>query len=131
MGGILSFKYSQQLPKIKRERIYSPEVMQLRQMIHEKSQFPYVENIVLILYGPPLFPLKKACDFICSKVNLPLFPEEKIENIWNEIDADEYQKGMILANLPFLYDSVAHVKRHLESKGMKVYLFFFEMDGEV
>lgn len=122
----------------KNRSIYKSEIVQLREIIKEKSQFPSIEKIVFILFGPPNFPLVRACEYISTKVNLPIFQgfnqEDKVQilQLRQEIETTEaYSNGLIVLNLALYCEDIEILKRYLDSKNMKLCLLFFEIDGEV
>jgi hypothetical protein len=113
-------------------RQYPPEVLHMRQIIKERSQFPFVNKMVFLLYCPPGFPLTNAANYISDRVNLPIFPVDQIKNLTHEIATNEcYVNGVIIGNFSPKPQDVGGLKQQIEKIGMKMCLLLFEMDGAV
>jgi hypothetical protein len=104
----------------------------MRQMIKEKSYFPFVEKMVFVIYYPPDFPASMASKYISDRVKLPIFPTDEMESLTYQIKTNErYANGFILTNFSPGFQDLGVFKLQMESLGMKFYLLFFEIDGAV
>jgi hypothetical protein len=111
---------------------YLPEILRMRQIIKEKSYFPFVEKMVFVIYYPPDFPASITSKYISDRVKLPIFPVEEMKSITDEIQTNErYANGFILTNFSPGFQDLGVFKLQMESLGMKFYLLFFEIDGAV
>jgi hypothetical protein len=100
-------------------------------MIKDKSKLILLERYVFILYCPPSYPLNSTAEYIRDRVDVPIFPPEEMENLNDMMRDEKYEKGFILLTFSSKFKDVEAFKLQIEALGMKLCLFFFEMDGEV
>jgi hypothetical protein len=133
MGGILSFhsKNSSSSHRDQEDDSYSSEMTTLRRMIKDKSKLILLERYVFILYCPPSYPLNSTAEYIRDRVDVPIFPPEEMENLNDAMRDEKYAKGFILLTFSSNFKDVEAFKLQIGSLGLKLCLFFFEMDGEV
>ena len=131
MGGILSHHAPSSSSYGHGSEDYQHDITNLRRMIKQKSKLILLERYVFILYGPPGYPLHSTAEYIRDRVSIPIFPSEEEENLNHLLRDQKYESGFILLKFSSKVEEVEAFRLQIEELGMKLCLFFFEMDGEV
>lgn len=111
---------------------YPAEITNLRDRVRKHSTLTLLERYILLLYFPPNYPEVSVAQYICNRVEIPLYPPDDMEYLLQELEGNEkYRNGLIVRNYSTKFEDVDILKKQAERLGMKLCLFFFEMDAEV
>jgi hypothetical protein len=107
------------------------EISRLRRMVKDRSKLILLEKYVFIFFCPPNYPSNSIAQYIRDRVDIPIFPSKDMNNLSEAMKDQKYQNGFILLTFSSKYEDVKAFKLKIEDLGMKLCLFFFEVDGEV
>jgi hypothetical protein len=109
----------------------SSEILRLRRMVKDRTRLILLEKYVFMFFCPPNYPSNSTAEYISDRLNIPIFPLAEMENLCDVMRDQKYENGFILRTFPSNLIEVKTFNIQIEALGLKLCLFFFEVDGEV